>query len=108
MAEEKNEARPNGQGENVLWQKLDENGRKIEAMKSRVEAKETVIGDDVRELEQLIRDLKVQIGQSAFDKNAYQREYMRRKRATHPEYGALVRAVREDVPDHLRSKFEKP
>ena len=97
---------------NALLQKLEEIEKRVKSIKARVQIGEANVGDDivaeVRDLDQLVRDLKAQIGMSAFDKTAYQREYMRKKRATHPEYGALARTVHEDVPPWLKSKFDRP
>lgn len=78
-------------------QKLDEIGKKTKVIKAHV--KESAdIESDVRELDQLLRELKAQLGMSAFDKTAYQREYMRKKRSEDPDYRPILRGVR-DIPN---------
>ena len=80
-----------------LIQKLDEIGKKTKLIKAR--AKEGAdIEVEVRELDGLVRELKAQLGMSAFDKTAYQREYMRKRRAEDPDYRPILRGVR-DIPN---------
>ncbi len=80
-----------------LIQKLDEIGKKTKLIKAHVK-EGTDIEREVRELDHLVRDLKAQLGMSAGDKTAYQRESMRKKRAEDPDYRPILRGVR-DIPN---------
>lgn len=80
-----------------LVQKLDEIAKKTKLIKTHVKEGED-IENDVRELDALVRELKAQLGMSAFDKTAYQREYMRKKRSEDPDYRPILRGVR-DIPN---------
>lgn len=76
---------------------LDVIGKKAKAMKAHVEEGADIQGE-VRELDQLVRELKAQLGMSAFDKTSYQREYMRKKRAEDPDYRPILRGIK-DLPN---------
>lgn len=89
----------------AIWQKLEEITARTEAIKARVKAGESDISDDTRELDRLVRELKAFIGQSAFDKTAYQREYMRKKRAEDPEYRPIMQGVKS-LPDWRKPPLE--
>jgi SMC interacting uncharacterized protein involved in chromosome segregation len=82
----------------TLMKKLDEISEKTESIKARVSEGEADIGEEVRELERLVRDLKASIGKPAFDRTAYQREYMRKKRSEDPEYRPII-GTASDLPD---------
>lgn len=77
--------------------KLDEIGKKTKIIKTHVK-EGADIECEVRELDQLVRELKAQLGMSAFDKTAYQREYMRKKRSEDPDYRPILRGVK-DIPN---------
>lgn len=76
---------------------LDVIGKKAKSMKAHVEEGADIQGE-VRELDQLVRELKAQLGMSAFDKTSYQREYMRKKRAEDPDYRPILRGIK-DLPN---------
>jgi hypothetical protein len=82
----------------IILKLLDEIGRKSESIKARVSGGDTDIDDDIRELDHLFRDLKAAAGQPAFDRTAYQREYMRKKRAENPDYRPIIGPIK-DMPD---------
>jgi hypothetical protein len=82
----------------TMRQNLARIGEKVNEMKARARTGETDLRGDVQELDRLVRELKAMHGLSAFDKTAYQREYMRKKRAEDPDYRPIMRGVR-DVPD---------
>jgi hypothetical protein len=82
----------------AIGRKLDEIAQKTGEMKSRVSDGDVDIGDDTRDLDRLLRELKALIGQSAFDKTAYQREYMRKKRADNPNYRPIIESIKS-MPD---------
>lgn len=42
-----------------------------------------------------MRGLKAQMGLSSFDKTAYQREYMLKKRTEDPDYRPIMRGVKD-------------
>ncbi len=77
---------------------LDEIDRQAESMKNKVSDGDIDIDDGIRELDRLVRDLKATAGQPAFDRTAYQREYMRKKRAENPDYRPIIEPIR-DLPD---------
>lgn len=89
----------------AIWQKLEEITAKTEAIKARCKAGDGDISGDTRELDRLVRELKAFIGQSAFDKTAYQREYMRKKRAEDPEYRPIIKGVK-NLPDWRKPPLE--
>jgi hypothetical protein len=82
----------------AIGRKLDEIAQKTGEMKSRVSDGDGDIGDDTRDLDRLVRELKALIGQSAFDKTTYQREYMRKKRADNPNYRPIIESIKS-MPD---------
>jgi hypothetical protein len=84
--------------EAALREKLEEIGKLTESMKARVSNGDTDIGDDIRELDHLVHDLKATEGHPAFDRTTYQREYMRKKRAEDPGYRPIIGPIR-DLPD---------
>jgi SMC interacting uncharacterized protein involved in chromosome segregation len=88
----------NAELKTALMEKLDEIGAKTESIKARVSNGEVDIGDDIRELDHMVRDLKAAAGKSTFDRTAYQREYMRKKRSENPGYRPIIGPVR-DLPD---------
>ncbi|OPY26101.1 MAG: hypothetical protein A4E28_02696 [Methanocella sp. PtaU1.Bin125] len=81
-----------------LLKLLDEIGKLTESMKARVSNGDADIRDSVKELDHLIHDLKASAGLTAFDRTAYQREYMRKKRAEDPDYRPIIEPIR-DLPD---------
>jgi hypothetical protein len=81
-----------------LLKMIEEIGRQTESIKAKVSNGDVDIGDDIRALEHLVRDLKAAAGQPAFDRTAYQREYMRKKRAENPDYRPIIEPIR-DLPD---------
>ena len=83
---------------NALLEKLDEIEAKAASIKSKVSGGEADIIEDVRELDRLVHDLKVSTGKPAFDRTAYQREYMRKKRAENPDYRPII-GTASDLPD---------
>ncbi|WP_424358364.1 hypothetical protein [Methanocella sp. MCL-LM] len=89
----------------AIWQKLEEISARTETIKARVKAGDSDISGDTRELDRLVRELKAFIGQSAFDKTAYQREYMRKKRAEDPEYRPIMQGVKS-LPDWRKPPLE--
>lgn len=86
----------------AIVQKLEEISQKAEAMKARVLEGDADLVADARELDSLVRELKALQGMSSFDKTAYQREYMRKKRAEDPGYRPIIKHAR-DVPDWRKS-----
>ena len=87
---------------NAILQKLGEINDKVGTMKVRVLEEDADIGSETRELDSLVRELKALQGLSAFDKTAYQREYMRKKRAENPDYRPIMKTVK-DLPDWRKS-----
>lgn len=87
---------------NAIVQKLGEIGEKVETMKKSILETGADLGDETRELDSLVRELKALQGLSAFDKTAYQREYMRKKRAENPDYRPIMKSVK-DLPDWRKS-----
>jgi SMC interacting uncharacterized protein involved in chromosome segregation len=92
----------NSELKKALSKKLDEIGVKVETMKSRVKEDDPDIASDTRELDSLVRELKALQGLSAFDKTAYQREYMRKKRSENPDYRPIIKHVK-DLPEWRKS-----
>lgn len=84
-----------------LLKVLDEIGKLTESMKARVANGDTDIRDDLKELDHMVHDLKALAGLPAFDRTAYQREYMRKKRAEDPDYRPIIEPIR-DLPDWRR------
>jgi SMC interacting uncharacterized protein involved in chromosome segregation len=78
--------------------KLDEIGEKAASIRARVSDGDTDVGEAVEELDRLVRDLKAAIGKKTFDRTAYQREYMRKKRAENPDYRPIIGTASE-LPD---------
>jgi phage host-nuclease inhibitor protein Gam len=87
--------------ENALLQKLDEISAQVETIKVKALEKGTDLRSELRELDRLVRELKALQGLSAFDKTAYQREYMRKRRALDPEYRPVMRNIK-DLSDWRR------
>jgi hypothetical protein len=87
--------------ENTLLKKLDEISAQVETIKARALEEGADLRDELRELDRLVRELKALQGLSAFDKTAYQREYMRKRRALDPEYRPVMRKIK-DLSDWRR------
>lgn len=86
-------------------EKLDEISRKTESIKARVNNGDLDVGEDIKELNKLIRELKAAAGKPAFDRTAYQREYMRKKRAENPDYRPIIGPIK-DLPDWRKPPFK--
>lgn len=81
-----------------LVRKLDEIAAIAGEMKAAALQGKSELVTDAKELDRKIRELKALLGMSAFDKTAYQRDYMRKKRAEDPDYRPIMEPVR-DLPD---------
>ena len=87
--------------QNALLEKLEEISRQVATIKTKALEGSTDLRDELRDLDKLVRELKALQGLSAFDKTAYQREYMRKKRALDPEYRPVMRNIK-DMTDWRR------
>jgi len=87
--------------EKALLEKLDEISKQVETIKAKAAEEGADLRDELRELDRMVRELKALQGLSAFDKTAYQREYMRKRRALDPEYRPVMRNIK-DLTDWRR------
>lgn len=85
--------------------KLDGIIEQTKSLKARVSGGDADIGDDIRELERLVSELKAATGKPIFDRTAYQREYMRKKRADNPDYRPIIGPIK-DLPDWRKPQLK--